>query len=262
MYHVGRPGEDGFTERMMAAWGCDAHNSHTNVCSSGARSGYQYWTGIDRPSPDHARAKVIFLVSAISRPVTTSTPTPSGSWRPSSGARSSSFSTRGSPTPRRMPTSGWHRSRAPRPPSTWPSPTTSSRHDLYNRDYVRRWWNWQEYLDKEHPGLEPTFESFERVLKAEYETYTFEFAAQESGIEAEVLRQVAEIVSTAGTRLSTHNWRSGRSNEGGWQVSRTLFMLNALMGAVATPGGLYPNAWNKFVPGPFTCLAIPSTGTS
>jgi len=35
MYHVGRPGEDGFTERMMAAWGCDAHNSHTNICSSG-----------------------------------------------------------------------------------------------------------------------------------------------------------------------------------------------------------------------------------
>ena len=48
----------------MAAWGCDAHNSHTNVCSSGARSGYQYWSGIDRPSPDHARAEVIFLVSS------------------------------------------------------------------------------------------------------------------------------------------------------------------------------------------------------
>jgi hypothetical protein len=36
MYHVGRPGEDGFTERVLAAWGVDGHNSHTNVCSSGA----------------------------------------------------------------------------------------------------------------------------------------------------------------------------------------------------------------------------------
>ncbi|HMB71056.1 MAG TPA: molybdopterin-dependent oxidoreductase, partial [bacterium] len=64
MYHVGRPGEDGFTERMLAAWGVDGHNSHTNICSSSARAGYQFWMGIDRPSPDHARADVIFLVSA------------------------------------------------------------------------------------------------------------------------------------------------------------------------------------------------------
>src|SRR5262249_22162470 len=28
MYHVGRPGEDGFTERVLAAWGVDGHNSH------------------------------------------------------------------------------------------------------------------------------------------------------------------------------------------------------------------------------------------
>jgi hypothetical protein len=37
MYHVGRPGEDGFTERILAAWGIDGHNSHTNICSSGSR---------------------------------------------------------------------------------------------------------------------------------------------------------------------------------------------------------------------------------
>src|SRR5437763_12867862 len=30
MYHVGRPGEDGFTERVMASWGVDGHNSHPN----------------------------------------------------------------------------------------------------------------------------------------------------------------------------------------------------------------------------------------
>ncbi len=51
MYHVGRPGEDGFTERVLAAWGVDGHNSHTNVCSSSGRAGYQYWMGFDRPEP-------------------------------------------------------------------------------------------------------------------------------------------------------------------------------------------------------------------
>ena len=35
MVHLGRPGEDGYTERVLASWGVDGHNSHTNVCSSG-----------------------------------------------------------------------------------------------------------------------------------------------------------------------------------------------------------------------------------
>src|SRR5690349_16447894 len=33
MYHVGRPGHDGYMERVLGAWGVDGHNSHTNVCS-------------------------------------------------------------------------------------------------------------------------------------------------------------------------------------------------------------------------------------
>jgi anaerobic selenocysteine-containing dehydrogenase len=62
---------------------------------------------------------------------------------------------------------------------------------------------------------------------------------------------VAGVVASAGTRLSTHNWRSAASgNLGGWQVARTVFLLNALLGAVATEGGTYPNAWHKFVPRP------------
>ena len=64
MVHIGRPGEDGFTERVVASWGVDGHNSHTNVCSSGGRTGFQFWMGIDRPSPDHANAAVIYLISA------------------------------------------------------------------------------------------------------------------------------------------------------------------------------------------------------
>ena len=58
-------------------------------------------------------------------------------------------------------------------------------------------------------------------------------------------------MATAGTRLSTHNWRSAASgNLGGWQVARCLFLLNALIGAIATEGGTFPNAWNKYVPRP------------
>jgi anaerobic selenocysteine-containing dehydrogenase len=49
---------------VLASWGVDGHNSHTNVCSSGGRAGFQFWMGIDRPSPDHANAKVIYLISS------------------------------------------------------------------------------------------------------------------------------------------------------------------------------------------------------
>ena len=67
----------------------------------------------------------------------------------------------------------------------------------------------------------------------------------------QTIAQVAETVAGAGSRLSTHTWRSAAAgNLGGWQVARTLFLLNSLLGAVATPGGTYPNAWNKFVPRP------------
>ena len=64
IYHVGRPGDDSYMERVLNAWGIDGHNSHTNICSSGARVGYAVWMGFDRPSGDHANAKVIFLISS------------------------------------------------------------------------------------------------------------------------------------------------------------------------------------------------------
>ena len=64
MYHVGRPGADGYMDRVLQAWGVDGHNSHTNVCSAAARLGYSLWTGHDRPSPDYANAKFILLISA------------------------------------------------------------------------------------------------------------------------------------------------------------------------------------------------------
>src|SRR2546423_3568990 len=101
----------------------------------------------------------------------------------------------------------------------------------------------------EHQELETSFEGFEEVLKSLYAEFTFDYAARESGVDAGQLEEVAAVVSTAGKRFSSHNWRSAASgNSGGWQVARTLFFVNALLGAVATEGGVYPNAWNQFVP--------------
>jgi anaerobic selenocysteine-containing dehydrogenase len=130
----------------------------------------------------------------------------------------------------------------------------------YDREFVRTWWNWEEYLAAEHPDRNRTFEEFELVLGELYADYTFAFAEQESGVAADTVAQVAELAAGAGTRLSTHSWRSAAAgNLGGWQVARCLFLLNCLLGAVATPGGTYPNAWNKFVPRPMHTPPHPTT---
>ena len=56
MYHVGRPGEDGYTERVLAAWGVDGHNSHTNVCSgAGERATTSGWGSTARAPTTRTR---------------------------------------------------------------------------------------------------------------------------------------------------------------------------------------------------------------
>ena len=251
MYHVGRPGEDGFTERILAAWGIDGHNSHTNICSSGSREGYQLWMGLDRPSPDHANAKVILLISAHLE---------SGHYfnphaqrvidGKANGAKLIVFDTRLSHTATHA--------------DYWLSPYPGSepaillsianyiiQNNLYDREFVETWWNWREYLEMATGYASVDFTVFDTVLKELYKQYTFEFAANESGVDAKVIEEIAKLVASAGTRFSSHNWRSAASGvSGGWSVARCLFMINALLGAIATEGGVYPNAWNKFVPRP------------
>ena len=263
MYHVGRPGEEGFTERILAAWGVDGHNSHTNICSSGGRAGYHYWMGLDRPSPDHANAKVILLISAHLESGHYFNPHAQRIMEAKArGAKLIVFDTRLSNTATHADV--WV---APYPGSEAAMLLAIANHliqaGLYNREFVRQWWNWREYLDAVLPHEPATFERFEAALRHEYSRYTFEFAAAESGVDAKTIAAVARLVGEAGTQLSTHTWRSAAAgNLGGWQVSRALFMLNALAGAVATEGGTFPNAWHKFSPRPIHVPPHPHTWNS
>ena len=251
MVHIGRPGEDGYTERVLASWGVDGHNSHTNICSSGGRTGYQFWMGIDRPSPDHAHAKVIYLISSHLE---------TGHYFNPHAQRIVEAKANGAKVivlDTRLSNTATHA-------DYWLSPVPGSeaainlaicRHLLttgaYDAAFVRRWWNWEEYLTACRPDLPVTFDAFEHALCETYDRFTFEYASAESGIDAATLAAVADVVAQAGSRFSAHNWRSAAAgNLGGWQVSRTLFMISALLGAVATEGGTFPNAWNKFVPRP------------
>ena len=83
MYHVGRPGEDGYIDRILSAHGMStAHNSHTNICSAGARTGYADVDGL-RPPFSRFRQREIHSspVGTTREPATTSTRTPSASSR-------------------------------------------------------------------------------------------------------------------------------------------------------------------------------------
>jgi anaerobic selenocysteine-containing dehydrogenase len=124
--------------------------------------------------------------------------------------------------------------------------------DLYDRAFMERWVNWEDYLQSEHPGAEVSFDQFIRAIKAHYSSYTPQFAEQESGVQASLIVQVAREIARAGSAFAAHVWRNAASgNEGGWQVSRCLQFLSVLVGAVGTKGGTSPNSWDKFAAAPY-----------
>ena len=78
-----------------------------------------------------------------------------------------------------------------------------------------------------------------RRCSTQYAEYTPEAAEHvRPAIDADTIREIAEIIGAHPTKFASHNWRAaGAGNLGGWQVARCLFFLNVLTGSVATKGG-------------------------
>jgi anaerobic selenocysteine-containing dehydrogenase len=251
VYHVGRPGEDHFALRMLQAWGVDGHNSHTNVCSAGARLGYALWFGADRPSPDYSQTKFMLLLSAhletghyfnphAQRIISAK----------EGGARLAVIDTRLSNTA----------SLADLWVSSWPGTEAALllgiasellRRDAIDHEFVRRWTNWEASLAALDPDGSGTYERFLEVLKERYARYTCDYVAGECKVPADTVTRLADEIQKAGSAFSSHLWRNAASgNLGGWQVARALLFLHVLTGSVGKPGGLNPNSWDKVVPKP------------
>lgn len=252
MYHVGRPGHDGYMERVLGAWGVDGHNSHTNVCSSAARFGYQIWCGADRPSPDYANARFILLISSHLE---------TGHYFNPQAQRIIEGKMMGAKLAVMDPRLSNTASMADYWLPTWPGSEAAVLlamariillERLYNGEYMRRWVNWQDYLAAEHANEEQTFERFIELMIDLYAEYTPAFAAKESGLTEESIVDIARQIGHAGTAFAAHTWRAASAgNLGGWQVARAIWFLSVLTGSIGTPGGTAPNSWNKFVPAPF-----------
>ena len=251
MYHVGRPGDDSYMERVLHAWGIDGHNSHTNICSSGARVGYATWMGFDRPSADYAEAGVIFLISSHLE---------AGHYFNPHAQRIMEGKARGATVicvdPRLSNTGSVADHWLPCWPGTEAALLLAVARLLveagtWDREFVRRWVNWEQFLAETRPDLPQAFDSVGPALLDLYAEHTPEEAARVCGIDAEQIREVAVVVGRHLGRFASHNWRaSAAGNLGGWQTSRCLFLLAVLTGSVGTVGGTSPNGWNKFIPVP------------
>jgi anaerobic selenocysteine-containing dehydrogenase len=266
VYHVGRPGAEGFIDRVLRAWGVDGHNSHTNICSSGARLGYALWSGYDRPTPDYANARFILALNAHLE---------SGHYFNPMAQRVMEGLSRGAKMavvdPRLSNTASHAAFWLPCKPGTEAALLLAMARvilaeKLYDAAYVERWVNWRAW-ERENVGTcerdgtashVPTFppshvptsatvEDFFSMLTNHYRRFTPQFAEAECGIPAKTIERVARLIAEAGSRFCSHTWRGAASAHlGGWQVSRCLMLLHALTGSYGTHGGCLPAAWSKY----------------
>src|SRR6266403_1867313 len=199
MYHLGRPGHElVYLQRVFHAWGIDGHNSHTNVCSSSARAGYAFWHGMDRPSPDHANARFILLLSSHLE---------TGHYFNPHAQRIIEAKMRGA----KVAVIDSRLSNTASMADYWLSPWPGTEAAILlamarllvserrcDRAFVEKWTNWDEYLREERPDLPVTFDSFHTALEELYAPYTPEFAAEESGVPAATIVEIARAIGAAG----------------------------------------------------------------
>ena len=249
VYHVGRPGDDSYMERVLHSWGIDGHNSHTNICSSGARVGYATWMGFDRPSADYANAGVIFLISSHLE---------AGHYFNPHAQRIMEGKQRGATVICVDPRLSNTGSVADHWLAPWPGTEAVLllalarlliENGTWDREFVRRWVNWETFLRQTRPDLPVEFDQLGPAMLDLYADHTPEEAARVCGLDADEIRHIADVIGRHPGRFASHNWRaSAAGNLGGWQTSRCLFLLAVLTGSVGTRGGTAPNGWNKFIP--------------
>ncbi|HYG56460.1 MAG TPA: molybdopterin-dependent oxidoreductase [Symbiobacteriaceae bacterium] len=272
VYHVGRHGEDGFAERVLMAWGVDGHNSHTNVCSAGARMGYTLWMGYDRPLPDHAEARFILLLSSHLE---------SGHYFNPHAQRIVEAKLKGA----KVAVIDTRLSNTASQADWWVAPWPGTEAGLLlavarelmergacNHEFLFRWTNWEEFMADQrylqslvdahflpHLPHGQGFDSFLWCLRHMYADYTPEWAAKECGIDPAIIGEIATEIERAGTAWSSHIWRNAaQSHRGGWMVTRALFFLHVLTGSVGVPGGCLPAGYAKFIPKPMSMPEHPA----
>ncbi|MDD5405762.1 MAG: molybdopterin-dependent oxidoreductase [Sulfurovaceae bacterium] len=254
MYHVGRPNESGFGHRVLYTMGVDGHNSHSNVCSAGTRQGLTQWTGDDRPSPDWANSKLIFLQSSHAADA--------GHFFQQHAGFIADARRKGAKLvvmdPRMSNSAGMADLWVP----IWPGTEAAlylylvnrivnekdpkSGKDYIDHDFMKTWVNWDVLLkDKEYlnfivsqgyisklPAGE-SYEDFVKLLQEMYAPYTLDFAATECRVDSKTLEKLFDMFIEGGDKVTTYFWRAGTiGNRGGWMNVRAGVLALALRGCM------------------------------
>ncbi len=269
IYHVGRPNENGFSGRVPHTMGIDGFDSHTNICSAGAREGSIQWANDDRNSPDWANAKLIFLQSSHAADA--------GHYFQQSAGLIADARRKGAKMvvldPRLSNSAGMADLWLP----VWPGTETAlylhlasrvlnekdkNGDDLVDHRFVKDWINWDRLManraylkfmvTKGYISKMPedeSYESFIEVMRELYAPYTKEFVVKECKLEGMEykLDQLFELFIDAGPRVATYLWRAGPiAHRGGWMNTRAGFLPLALRGALAGDiGGVSWHHWHE-----------------
>ncbi len=258
IYHVGRPNENGFGPRVPASLGVDGWDSHTNICSAGAREGTIQWTNDDRNSPDWAGAKLIFLQSSHAADA--------GHYFQQAAGRIADARKKGAKVvvmdPRLSNSAGMADLWVP----CWPGTEAAlylylanrilnekdiNGDDLVDHNFVKNWVNWdrlmknREYLsllvEKGYIKSVPegdTYEDFIKMISEMYSPYTLDFVVKECRVEARIVEKLYDMFIDAGDRVVTYLWRAGTiAHRGGWMNTRAGFLPFVLRGAMAGDKG-------------------------
>ena len=269
MYHVGRPNENGFGHRVPHSMGCDGYDSHTNICSAGARQGTIQWANDDRNSPDWANADLVFLQSSHAADA--------GHYFQQSAGLIADARKRGAKMvvldPRMSNSAGMADLWIP----CWPGTETAlylylanrvlhekdlNGEDLAAHDFMKEWMNWDRlmankdylkkmvgygYISKMPKG--DTYEDFIELMKELYSPYTKEFVMKECKLEGfeDKLDQLFDMYIHAGDKIATYIWRAGPiAHRGGWMIARAGFLSLVVRGALRGDiGGTSFHHWHE-----------------
>ncbi len=269
MYHVGRPNENGFGHRVPHSLGVDGYDSHTNICSAGARQGTIQWANDDRNSPDWANAKLVFLQSSHAADA--------GHYFQQSAGLIADARKKGAKMVVLDPRLSNSAGKADLWLPVWPGTETAlylylvnrvlhekgkDGEDLMDHDFFKNWVNWDvlmadkaqlkrmvEYGYISKMPKDESYESFIEMMKEIYAPYTKEYVTKECKIEGyeHKLDELFDMYIDAGDRIATYLWRAGPiAHRGGWMITRAGFLALAVRGALrGDVGGTTFHHWHE-----------------
>lgn len=264
MYHIGRPNENGFVAKVMETMGIDSYNSHTNICSANARTAITHTVNSDRPSPDWANSKLIFLNSSHAADA--------GHFYAQSAAYIADARKKGAKLVVMDPRMSNSAGMADMWIAAWPGTETvvylyianrMLQEGTYNKDFVKKWFNWKELmndssylsfmLSQGYISALPannSFEAYIELLKDMYKAYDLDFATKETHIPAYKLEKLYEMILWAGREVTSYFWRaSAAGNRGGWMNGKALYFMLGLCGAYGNKGGVGNYYWHDIAVG-------------